>query len=115
MPQMNNPTDQQQVQATKQEYKRLREDDETIHNKALHRELLTSWRQSSPKMYLRLKKLGILNQTAYVAQQRMWAMSDDLEKQGMSVTDAREIAEKEHLMLEPETPEGQQENQDREA
>jgi hypothetical protein len=39
---------------------------------------------------------------AFVCQQRMWAESDRLEKAGMPPTDAREQAEREHLMLEPE-------------
>ena len=69
----------------------------------LHERILATWQRDSPRMYLRLRTQGALEAMAFVCQVRMWAESDRLEKAGMPPTDAREQAEREHLMLEPET------------
>ena len=79
--------------------------EEVIHNPDLHRQILETWRRDSPKMVARLEKHGILDDLAFVCQERMWRAAKDNRKAGLPVTDAREQAERDHLMLEPEEPE----------
>ena len=59
-------------------------------------------------MYLRLRTQGVLEAMAFVCQQRMWAEQAMLVKGGMPVTDAREIAERDQLMLDPESEDKQE-------
>lgn len=70
----------------------------------LHERILGTWKRDSPEMYRRLQKCGVLEEMAFVCQMRMWEERDRLLESGMYYTDAREIAEREHLMLEPEEP-----------
>ena len=81
------------------------EAEEVIHNPDLHQQILEVWRRDSPKMVARLEKQGILEDLAFVCQERMWRAAKDNRKAGLPVTDAREQAERDHLMLEPEEPE----------
>lgn len=81
------------------------EAEEVIHNPDLHQQILETWRRDSPKMVARLEKQGILEDLAFVCQERMWRAAKDNRKAGLPVTDAREQAERDHLMLEPEGPE----------
>lgn len=92
----------QDVQRIKAEHQRLLANEETLHNQDLHKRILATWQQTSPKMHLRLRTQGALEALAFVAQQRMWAEQAQLIKAGTPVTDAREQAERNHLMLEPE-------------
>lgn len=68
----------------------------------LHQRILATWKADSPAMYLRLRTQGVLEAMAFVCQQKMWDEQARLIKAGMPVTDAREQAERQHLMLEPE-------------
>ena len=68
----------------------------------LHQRILATWKAESPAMYLRLRSQGVLEAMAFVCQQRMWEQQAQLMKAGMPVTDAREQAERDQLMLEPE-------------
>jgi len=79
--------------------------EEVIHNPDLHRQILETWRRDSPKMVARLEKQGTLEDLAFVCQERMWRAAKDNRKAGLPVTDAREQAERDNLMLEPEAPE----------
>ena len=88
--------------AIRDEYRRLRTDPATIHNQEMHRRILETWKRESPAMWERLAKLSLTVPMAFVAQQRMWAERDRLVAAGMPITDAREEAEKAHLLLEPE-------------
>lgn len=89
----------------KAEYRRLKDDENHLHNNLMHQSILRTWEQDSPAMWERLTRLGIAEAMAFVAQAKMWARSKELRDAGMPVTDAREQAEREHLMLEPEPPE----------
>lgn len=89
------------IKAERKQY----EAEEVIHNQDLHRQILETWRRDSPKMVARLEKQGILDDLAFVCQERMWRAAKDNRKAGLPVTDAREQAERDHLMLEPEEPE----------
>lgn len=91
------------------EYRQLMDDEDTIQNNMLHQSILETWKRDSPKMYARFKKAGMEEKVAFVMQQRMWAMMDQLMAAGYPVTDAREQAERETLMLEPEESEEEQE------
>lgn len=95
----------QEVQRIKAEHQKYLADEETLHNQELHKRILLTWQQNSPKMVLRLRTQGVLEALAYVCQQRMWQERKQLIKAGMPLTDAREQAEREHLMLEPEAQE----------
>ena len=92
----------QDVEKVKAEHQRYLDDENTIHNTVQHKRILDTWKESSPKMYLRLRTQGVLEAMAYVCQQRMWQEKKDLVKSGMPYTDAMEQAEKDQLMLEPE-------------
>lgn len=90
------------VKQIRQEYQRLLDDENVIHNRELHQRILTAWRLESPQMWANLSRAGLTTPLAYVLQERMWTEMDDLQRQGVPVTDAREQAERNHLMLEPE-------------
>lgn len=92
----------QDVQRIKAEHQKYLDDEETLHNQEMHQRILATWKASSPKMYLRLRTQGVLEAMAFVAQQRMWKEQSLLIRGGMPITDAREQAERAHLMLEPE-------------
>lgn len=85
-----------------QEYNRLQANEETIHNTGLHKTILETWKRDSPKMYRDLQQANLTDKLAYVLQQRMWDRRDQLMEAGLPVTDAREQAEAENLMLAPE-------------
>lgn len=89
----------------KAERKQYEAEEDLIHNKILHRQILETWRRDSPKMVARLEKQRILDDLAFVCQERMWRAAKEYRKAGLPVTDAREQAERDHLMLEPEEPE----------
>lgn len=89
------------IKAERKQY----EAEEVIHNPDLHQQILETWRRDSPKMVARLEKQGILDDLAFVCQERMWRAAKDNRRAGLPVTDAREQAERDHLMLEPEEPE----------
>ena len=93
----------QDVQRIKAEHQKYLDEGAEI-TIPLHQRILATWKADSPAMYLRLRTQGVLEAMAFVCQQRMWEEAARLRKAGMSVTDAREQAEREHLMLEPENP-----------
>lgn len=86
------------------EYLRYKAEDvsETI---PLRDRILASWERDSPKMWASLQDLGLTKKMAFVVQERMWRRKDELMKLGFPVTDAREMAEREELFLEPEPQE----------
>lgn len=90
----------------RREYKRLEEAGELAG--PLHpvlETILKTWERDSPKMWTNLRRLMLTEQLAQVLLARMYARSKELREAGMPVTDAREQAEREILMLEPEEPE----------
>ena len=87
------------------EYRQLKADEDLIHNREIHEWILSRWEQDSPKMWAKLQRLGLTDKMAFYCQQQMWQMRDDLLEAGYPITDAREVAERETLMLEPETEE----------
>lgn len=105
---MNNLQMVMQIKAERQKYERQ----EVLHNKQLHQQILGAWRRDSPKMYKRLKKLKVLDDLAFVCQERMWQTAEQYREGGMPPTDALEQAEREHLMLEPEQEAEAQEEQE---
>lgn len=90
------------VKAIEAEYRDLMDSEETIHNKVLHSTILATWERDSPKMYRTLKAANLADKLAAVLQDRMWRRQNELMDAGYPVTDAREQAEREILMLEPE-------------
>lgn len=101
------PQEAQKIKQERQEY----EKQGVIHNLEMHKMILETWKRDSPKMTARLNKLKVTDELAYVSQERMWQTMTQYQKAKMPPTDAREQAEKEHLMLEPESQEPT-ENQD---
>lgn len=79
----------------------IRDREETI-NLSLDKQIKTAWRINRPKMWARLAKQGLVDDLALVLQTAMWEAKDQYLKAGMPPTDAREQAEREWLMLEPE-------------
>lgn len=97
---MNNDQGWRQIEL---EYRQLRQDHLDQHNKVLHQHILQTWERDSPKMWANLQQSpGRANSLAWVLQDRMWKRQEELMSAGLPVTDAREQAEAENLMLEPE-------------
>jgi hypothetical protein len=73
-------------------------------NNLLHKHILETWRRDSPKMWADLQAAGprMAHKLAFVQQEKMWRRTDELMEGGLPFTDAREMAEREELMLEPE-------------
>ncbi len=76
-----------------------------VLNLQLHDKILQTWAKLRPKMMMRLRLQRIAEDLAVVLQAAMWSAVDQYEKAGMPPTDARETAEREWLMLEPEADE----------
>lgn len=91
--------------AIRKEYQALRGDESVMHNREMHRRILETWRLHSPKMWQSLQQINLAVPLAFVLQQRMWQESKRLREAGMPAPDAREQAERNHLMLEPEAQE----------
>lgn len=64
--------------------------------------LLERWESGSPKLWRNLKRMDLVEPLAQVLLSRMYQRMTELERSGMPPTDAREQAEREILMLEPE-------------
>lgn len=86
------------------EYRQYRAE-EVIHNREMHQRIMTAWEMESPRMWSNLIALGLTDKLAFVVQERMWRRREELLSQGFPVTDAREVAEQEELLMEPEVPE----------
>lgn len=104
---MTNRLNRQWIQAIKAEAARLDANEEHVHNNVMHRQILATWKEHSPKMWDSLTAAQLTNPLAKVLQARMWDRQEELLRGGMPVTDAREQAEKEHLLLEPEAEAGE--------
>ena len=100
---LTQPINQKWKAQLEQEWAGMQAQPDHVHNQELHLQIVSTWRQLSPKMWRRLQYEGMGGLLARVLQQRMWAERDRLIEQGTPVTDAREQAEREHLMLEPES------------
>lgn len=81
-------------------------DEEHLHNNLLHKAILSTWQRESPRMWTRLERAKLTEPLAKVLQARMWERKAVLVDGGMPMTDAREMAEREILMLEPEETAG---------
>ena len=97
----------EQVKRIRLEARRRRRDPDLIQNNDLHRRILATWERGSPKMWASLKAAGVADEAAFLAQQRMWEEQALLIETGVPVTDAREEAEKAHLLLAPEMEEAE--------
>jgi hypothetical protein len=103
---MNSRLSRQWLHAIRTEAARLEADEEHVHNNVMHRQILETWKAHSPQMWARLEAVTVTQPLAKVLQARMWNRQEELLRAGMPVTDARELAEKENLMLEPEAEAG---------
>ena len=95
--------DRETILAIEKEFRQLKADPNSLNNSDLQAKILKSWEMDSPQMWARLQRAGMAEKLAFVVQQRMWAEKARLIKSGMPVTDAREAAERENLMLQPES------------
>ncbi len=84
----------------------IRETEPTI-NLLLDKKIKKAWRILRPKMWARLQQDGTTDDLALIVQVAMWDAMERYEKAGMPPTDAREQAEQEWLMMEPEEDEDQ--------
>ena len=73
-----------------------------VYSQALHDRIKKAWRLNRPKMTSQLRDLKILDDLALVLQMAMWESEEAYSQSGMPLTDAREQAEREWLMLDPE-------------
>jgi hypothetical protein len=92
----------EQVVRLRMEERRRRNSPDLMHNLDLHRRILRSWELERPAMWARLSQQKMTETLAFLAQQRMQEERDRLLEAGMPITDAREQAERAHLMLGPE-------------
>lgn len=88
-----------QLRQIKQEAKRLLADEDVTHNRELHRQILASWREQRPAMWQRLQKERAAEPLAVVLQERMWVQMEALIDAGVQMNEARNQAERDHLML----------------
>ena len=93
---------QEQVVRLRLEARRRRSSPDLMQNQEMHQRILRSWETERPAMWARLTAQNLTETMAFLAQQRMWEERDRLLEAGMPLTDAREQAEREHLMLGPE-------------
>ena len=73
------------------------------------RQMLGFWKLHRPKMWAQLNRLGITRELAHVLDEKCQETIDKNLAAGMYSTDAREEAEKDWLLLEPEESELQEE------
>lgn len=99
------PMDKGFAKRVREKYRRYKADPELLHNRDLHRRILSAWKQESPVFWKELVTSGLAQEAAFVAQQEMWEERDRLVAAGMAVTDAREQAERVHLLLGSDLPE----------
>lgn len=81
-------------------------------NLQLNEQILKTWEALRPVMWRRLAMSKTAEDLALVVQVAMWDAVEAYERAGMPPTDAREQAEREWLMMEPEaeeTPEAEKE------
>ena len=72
----------------------------------LEDQVIQSWKANRPKMVARLAKYGAVNASSSVLVDRMLKSERTNTQAGLPPTDAREEAEKDWLMLEPEEEDG---------
>lgn len=80
-------------------------DREEPFNQDLHQQILAAWERERPQMWARLQQQEIADELARAVQSKMWEAETMYRRAGMMYTDARETAEREWLMLEPEADE----------
>ena len=90
------------VDQIKKEHQQYLADPDVLHNRELHDRIQKTWKQESPLFHRRMQEAKLLEPLAYVAQQRMWQEQEKLVRSGMAWPDAREQAERMHLMLDPD-------------
>jgi len=90
------------VMSIRREAAALQADEDHVHNNLMQEMILKTWERTSPVMWGRLSEINLQAPLAMVLQARMWKRKAELMRAGMPVTDAREVAERETLMLEPE-------------
>lgn len=112
---MNNPVSPTWAAAIRKECASLMADEDHIHNSRMHKYILEVWERDSPAMWKRLTAAQLTGPLAYVLQARMWDQQKALMRAGLPVTDAREMAERENLMLEPESDNQETESDNQEA
>lgn len=85
----------------RRESKKLQQDRWLIGS-PLEKDLIAHWRQHSPKMVADLEKKNLLEALAFVLMHQMLDQEKAYLKAGMPLTDAREQAERDWLLKEPE-------------
>lgn len=100
---MTTAIDPKWIAEIEQEWTALQADENVLHNQDMQKRIVETWKQTSPIFWRRLQVAGIGAKLAFVLQERMWTEAADLISIGMAATDAREQAERNQLMLEPET------------
>lgn len=98
--------EQSSILGIEKEYQALKAGERVLHNTELHARIKKAWQMDSPRMWGRLERAGMTDKLAFLVQQRMWAEQEALIQSGMPYTDARAIAERENLMMEPEEDAG---------
>jgi hypothetical protein len=87
------------------QFREMKADEDLLHNKDLHRRILSDWKANRTEMYRDLQRQLLTEKLAFVLQEQMWRESDSLQKGGMPLTDAQEQAEANWLMLGPDQSE----------
>ena len=60
------------------------------------------WREFCPKKVAELEKAGLLGKALYQAAEETLTAIEQMQKAGMTFSEAREVAMREYLLLEPE-------------
>ena len=89
----------QAIQAIRKERQQYEKDEDVIHNRMIHKQIIQMWKQEYPQEVQRLEQRKLLDDLAFVVQQRMWQTMQEYQDGGMNPTDAREQAELQHYPL----------------
>ena len=89
----------QAIQAIRKERQQYEEDEDVLHNRMLHREIIEMWTREYPQEVERLTKINLLDDLAYVTQERMWRTMDEYMDAGWNPADARMQAELDNYQL----------------
>ena len=75
------------------------EDEDVLHNRMIHKRIIQMWKQEYPQEVARLEQRNLLDDLAFVVQERMWRTMQEYQDGGMNPADAREQAELQHYQL----------------
>ena len=78
------------------------EDEDVLHNRMIHKRIIQMWKQEYPQEVARLEQRNLLDDLAYVVQERMWRTMQEYQDTGWNPADAKMQAQMDHYPLVPD-------------